>query len=112
MSIIEKNPDPRITTPVKFKLSKNQRDSISNFMSGGSSLVFDENLGWLHTYSHYVRSNRNISVQTEAGKFRVLSFGDSFTHGDGVKPEEAFPELLNSLDQGIDSLILACRDLD
>lgn len=106
MSIIEKNPDPRLTTPVKFKLSKTQRDSISDFISGSPSLEFDKDLGWVHPYPHYVRSNRNISIQTEAGKFRVLSFGDSFTHGDGVKAEEAFPELLNSLNQEIDSLNL------
>lgn len=106
MKIIDKNPDPRITTPVKFKLTETQRDSILTFISGSSSLIFDKNLGWLHPYPQYVRTNRNISVHAEEGKFRVLSFGDSFTHGDGVKPEEAFPELLNSLDQRIDSLNL------
>lgn len=106
MRIIKKNPDPRITTPVKFALSKTQYDSISTFMSGRTSLIFDKNLGWVHPYPHYVRSNRNISFETEIGKFRVLSFGDSFTHGDGVETEEAFPELLNTMDQRIDSLNL------
>jgi hypothetical protein len=80
MSIIDKNPDPRITTPVKFKLTQTQRDSIPTFMSGKTSLIFDENLGWLLSYPHHVRTNRNISVQAESGKFRVLSFGDSFTY--------------------------------
>jgi lysophospholipase L1-like esterase len=69
-------------------------------------LIFDKNLGWLLSYPHHVRTNRNISVQAEAGKFRVLSFGDSFTHGDGVNAEEAFPELLNAMDERIDSLNL------
>jgi hypothetical protein len=106
MGIIAKNPDPRITTPVKFRLSQTQRDSIPTFISGNASLIFDNNLGWLLPYENYVRTNRNISVQAEAGKFRILSFGDSFTHGDGVDAEEAFPELLNTMDQRIDSLNL------
>lgn len=106
MKFIERNPDPRVTSPIKCHLTKAQRDSIPLFLSNQSLLVFDKEIGWLHPDHLHVRSNREITQNPLAGRFRIAAFGDSFTHGDEVTTEEAFPELLNTLDSRLDSLNL------
>lgn len=104
MKVIDRNPSPRLTAPVKFTLSQAQRDSIPGLISGNGAVKYDQTTGWANPEQDHIRSNREHSLTPEPGHLRVAVFGDSFTHGDEVKPEEAFPEVLNTLDARIDSL--------
>ena len=104
MRVIDSNPDPRFTAPIKPKLTPAQRDSIPVFIEGKSSIVFDPALGWLHAEPYHVRTTRQISPVPGQGELRIAAFGDSFTRGDEVGSDETFSELLATIDPSLDSL--------
>src|SRR5215472_11981204 len=63
---------------------------------GGGFLIRTNNRGF--------RSNREFQPRKTPGSFRVLLFGDSFTAADGVRNEERYSDVLESILPGVEVL--------
>ncbi len=75
-------------------------------------LTYSPWLGWTivpneagtryHSNSHGVRSDREYTPEPIPHVTRIATFGDSFTHGDGVFNHETWQEALNRLDERLE----------
>ncbi|MBL8753924.1 MAG: hypothetical protein JNK15_11560 [Planctomycetes bacterium] len=82
---------------------------------------YDPELGWRHcarkhvpnlygpgigitTNSQHLRGTRDHALADDAGKYRVLCLGDSFTMGYGVSDGESYPAQLEGLHPGLETI--------
>lgn len=91
--------------PIERRLSAESRKEIRKMIeAGGTYWAHDPLLGWTvkpngvsklaQSNSHGIRASREFSLERPAGSFRISTFGDSFTHGNEVRTEDTFQEVL------------------
>ncbi len=96
-------------------LSPDHRRILGDFVSRTDTyLAHDAELGWdirpgatsgpLRANGLGLRAEREVSPASSPGKVRVVSFGDSFTHGDGVSHAETWQEVWNRRNRGVEVL--------
>jgi len=91
---IEKNPYPRFTSPVRFKLSQAQQEDLQSFIRARNFLQFDHVTGWLIWSSTYAHTEHNYDRVPKKGILRIAASGDSFTFCDGRQIKDCWVELL------------------
>ena len=92
----------------KDYLSQENRATIQKLLAGQTTyFTHSPTLGWTlkpqGSFGVYrandqgLRAERNYEIPAPPGVFRILAFGDSFTHGEEVKFEETWEEQLRLL---------------
>jgi len=98
MMVIEKNPYPRLTLPVKFHLSAAQKAGIVQLMADTHGLYSSE-LGWrprpTPNNPDGIRNAVSVGIESRK-KRRIATFGDSFTWGDEVGDTETWEHQLEN----------------
>ncbi len=90
-------------------LSKSQQKVLDQIIEKKTTYFkFDPDVGWsikrnsfegsrfVRSNSQGLRSNVEYSFKKPSGKLRILSFGDSFVHGDGVRNDSTWQSFLEN----------------
>jgi len=96
-----------------FELYDFQKEKIKELLEGQNKyLAFDARLGWTimpngnvgqyQSNSQGLRANRDYSSEMSAGKKRILTFGDSYTHGDEVNNNETWQAYMEKIDPALE----------
>ncbi len=101
--------------PLKTSLSEKHKQLLTRIINNDTNyLTYDATLGWTikkngtsplaQANSQGLRGNREYSLAVPPGVTRISSFGDSYTHGDGVSNEETWQENLQDLTPNLEVL--------
>jgi len=60
--------------------------------------------GWFHSNNLGAKSNVYTPPEKLHGRKRILFFGDSFTEGSGLPPQETFVHLINEINPNVEAL--------
>jgi hypothetical protein len=96
-------------------LSNKHRGILESYLGGRASYVmFDPDLGWTvrpngkkplyRANSQGLRGTREYALQPAPGVVRIATFGDSFTHCDGVRTGGSWQEQLEAQAPGFEML--------
>ena len=96
-------------------ISTRHSDIINSFIEQKTNYKsFSPTLGWsikengssklYQANSSGIRSNKEYTLTPPSGLLRVSTFGDSFTHGSGVKNNETWQEIMESYDSNLEVL--------
>ena len=89
----------RIFSPQDLRLNFTQWDEYVGFVNIPGiegTTVHSDYVMKVHINSRCLR-DREFDYQKEPGTYRIGVFGDSFTFGEGVQNNQAFPKLLEDL---------------
>ncbi|ETX08307.1 SGNH/GDSL hydrolase family protein [Candidatus Entotheonella palauensis] len=100
--------------PVRSKtITPKQTAKIQELLNGRERyLTYSAALGWTvkpnevgtryHSNAQGIRSNREYTFAPAPHMTRIVTFGDSFTHCDGVHNHDTWQEVLNRLDERLE----------
>lgn len=107
LKILDKYKDIQYAPINDRTLSKSQQEVLDRIIEKKTTYFkFDPDVGWnikensfegsrfVRSNSQGLRSDVEYSFQKPFGKLRILSFGDSFVHGDGVKNDSTWQSFL------------------
>ncbi|MGE0267485.1 MAG: SGNH/GDSL hydrolase family protein [Candidatus Omnitrophota bacterium] len=96
-----------LTSPQKkivLKILHQEEKYITHHPGLGWSVKPNGSTELYRANSQGIRADHNYPLTPEENKIRILSFGDSFTHGDEVHNNETWQEYLNALDPRLETL--------
>ena len=96
-------------------ISKRDRSMLEDLLAGRTNyVIYSSSLGWTikpngfaplyRANSKGMRARREYTLAPSKNVLRISTFGDSFTHGDGVGNKDTWQEVMMSTDRSLEVL--------